>query len=254
VNGSGKSRFALGLAEHLRARGVRAGVAFQDPDNQIVGQTVLDDCAFALENAGMPRNQMLPRVRECLAQVGLDGLEARSVSTLSGGQKQRLAVAGLLAMDAQVLVFDEVTAMMDAPARRAHAQLLRKLTAQGRCVLSCTQIMDEALCAQRVGVMCGGQLVGVYTPDELAKRPEILEQAGLQEPACVRGWRALCADSQVTPSASQIPAAISAAPLGFDSGTAERREFTPTDPSGPLPTPLSAAEFEEAVWRLYAAG
>jgi energy-coupling factor transport system ATP-binding protein len=220
VNGSGKTRFALGLAEHMRARGVRAGVAFQDPDNQIVGQTVLDDCAFALENAGMPRNQMLPRVRECLAQVGLDGLEARSVSTLSGGQKQRLAVAGLLAMDAQVLVFDEVTAMMDAPARRAHAQLLRKLTAQGRCVLSCTQIMDEALCAQRVGVMCGGQLVGVYTPDELAKRPEILEQAGLQEPACVRGWHALCSDSQVTPS----------------------------------PTPLSAVEFEEAVWRLYAAG
>jgi ABC-type multidrug transport system ATPase subunit len=119
-----------------------------------------------------------------------------------------------------VLVFDEVTAMMDAPARRAHAQLLSKLTAQGRCVLSCTQIMDEALCAQRVGVMCGGQLVGVYTPEELAKRPEILEQPGLQQSACVRGWHALCSDSQVTPS----------------------------------PTPLTAAEFEEAVWRLYAAG
>lgn len=173
-NGSGKSTCALELAglidmfdeeghdhsnELLPARmpsGV--GLAFQDPDNQIVAPCVRDDVAFGPENRGTDIERMREIVDASLNTVSLGDKLLAPVSTLSGGQKQRVAVAGLLALTPDLLIFDEPTAMLDAKARDRFMQTIRSLCAQGAAVVLVTQHMDEARAADRLAVFQAGRI------------------------------------------------------------------------------------------------
>jgi energy-coupling factor transport system ATP-binding protein len=185
ANGSGKSTFAYALLAALRSAGKSAGLVFQDADNQIVGETLRDDCAFALECAGQNRAHMQAEVERCLAEVGLGGREFDAVDALSGGQKQNLAVAGLLAFSPNVLIFDEVTSMMDAPSRQKFADMVADLKAQGFCVITITQLIDEALIADKVAVFVEGKITICDTPDALLANSERLVELGVQVPSYV---------------------------------------------------------------------
>lgn len=158
------------------------GVAFQDPDDQIVALQVRDDVAFGPENRGMPREAMVGVVEQALARAGASDLLHRETSSLSGGQKQRVAVAGLLALAPGVVVFDEASAMLDPQARRAFGETVRQLCSEGVSVITITQIMDEAFQADRIAVFNKGAIVALCTPEELLQRADVLEQCGLELP------------------------------------------------------------------------
>lgn len=189
ANGSGKTSCALQIAglsleggEGAWAWEGTAGVAFQDPDDQIVASIVRDDVAFALENRGEPRAQMEETVASALEEAGASELLLRPVESLSGGQKQRVAVAGLLAMGPGLVVFDESTSMLDAPGREAFERTVERLCAEGVAVVVITQVMDEAFLADRIAVFSEGAVAFVGTPDELLSREGLLEGAGLELP------------------------------------------------------------------------
>lgn len=201
ANGSGKTSCALqlaglgegGEAAVVGARGNDsdnepqvAGLAFQDPDSQIVAPVVRDDVAFGLESAGMPREEMLTGVSAALERLGIAELSARQVATLSGGQKQRVAIAGLVAMGPDLVVFDEVTSMLDPAAREEFSAIVRSLTSRGVAVVQVTQLMDEAFEADRIVVFRDCAIVAQGTPAELLCRAELLEECGLELPACAR--------------------------------------------------------------------
>lgn len=183
TNGSGKTSFALQLVRDL---GGEAGMAFQDPDDQVVASVVRDDVAFGLENRGVERDRMVELVVKALDEVGLGGLGGREVVTLSGGQRQRIAVAGLLALAPGVVVFDESTSMLDPAARQRFSELVGRLSGQGVAVIQITQLMDEAFEADRIAVFADCRLACVLTPGELLERPELLDSYGLGLPRVAR--------------------------------------------------------------------
>ena len=214
-NGSGKTSCALQLAglsddDSQRFEGT-AGVAFQDPDDQIVASLVRDDVAFGLENRGMSRGEMEAAVESALGEVGLADALLRPVDELSGGQKQRVAAAGLLAMEPGLVIFDEGTSMLDAPARRSFASAVERLCSQGIAVVTITQIMDEAFEADRIAVFEGGAIVALGTPEELLARPELLEGCGLELPrtaALARRLRGAGLDVPLTNDESELEDAL----------------------------------------------
>lgn len=202
ANGSGKTSCALqvaglaGAAGGSAARvsaGRRVGVSFQDPDSQIVAPVVRDDVAFGSENLGTPRQEMLELVNQALVEAGIEELSGREVDTLSGGQKQRVAVAGLLALAPGLVVFDEATAMLDPVACASFGRLVRRLCDGGVAVIQVTQIMDEALAADRVAVFDAGRIVRVGKPSEVLADEALLAGCGLRAPERVRLAQAVAA-------------------------------------------------------------
>ena len=135
------------------------GIVFQNPDNQFVGSTVQDDVAFALENNGVPFEDMVNRVHESLAQVKMSDFLDHEPHHLSGGQKQRVAIAGALALQPQLLILDEATSMLDPQGRdeviRVVTELRRKT---GLTVISITHDLEEVLLADRIIVMNQGSV------------------------------------------------------------------------------------------------
>jgi energy-coupling factor transport system ATP-binding protein len=136
----------------------RLGVLFQNPENGLVAPFVEDDVAFGLENLGVEREEMRARVKEAMEAVGLTGYERREPHTLSGGEKQRVALAGLLAVEPEILVLDEPTSMLDAAGRREVLERLEALRAT-RTVLHVTHHLEELANADRVLVLHDGRLV-----------------------------------------------------------------------------------------------
>jgi energy-coupling factor transport system ATP-binding protein len=171
-------------------------MVFQNPDNQIVATTVEDDVAFGLENIGIPRNEMKSRIQEALSLVGLRGFEWREPHTLSGGQKQRLAIAGVLAMSPDVIVFDESTSMLDPQGRESVCQVIGQLHRRGKTVIHITHSAHEAFLADRVIVMDQGAIQLDLPADELYSQSMLLKNWGLDVPIAVelhhrlvkRGW------------------------------------------------------------------
>ncbi len=145
----------------------RAGMIFQNPDNQIVASVVEEDVAFGPENLGVPSAEIRKRVDDALAQVGMTDFAKRAPHTLSGGQKQRVGIAGVLAMQPQLIVLDEPTSMLDPSGRESVMQTLDELHAQGITLIHITHSMDEALRAQRMIVMDAGKIVLDSTPEEI---------------------------------------------------------------------------------------
>ena len=203
ANGSGKSTFAkhingllvpeegkvfvggLDTADEKNLLQIRqmAGMVFQNPDNQIIAQTVEEDVAFGPENMGIPTDEMQKRVDEALERVGLTAEKYNSPNRLSGGQKQRVAIAGVLAMKPECIIFDESTAMLDPAGRKeviATAHELNK--ANNITVILITHYMNEALGADRILVMDHGKIVMDGTPRQIFSRPEEIRKYKLEVP------------------------------------------------------------------------
>ena len=161
----------------------RAGMVFQNPDNQTVASVVEDDVAFGPENIGVPRDEIGRRIDFALNAVGMQAFRDAAPSRLSGGQKQRIAIAGVLAVRPDIMILDESTAMLDPKGRREVMEVVKKLNKeQGMTVILITHFMDEALQAERAVVMHRGEVVMNGTPEEIFARSEELETFGLTLP------------------------------------------------------------------------
>lgn len=160
----------------------RAGMVFQNPDNQMVATIVEDDIAFGPENLGVPPEEIEIRVASALDTVGMSEYRHATASKLSGGQKQRIAIAGVLSMEPEILIFDEATSMLDPKGRGEVMSVAKKLNAQGITVINITHNMDEVVMGDRVLALNDGQLVFDGTPKELFKDVEILKRAKLDLP------------------------------------------------------------------------
>ncbi|MBQ0010501.1 MAG: energy-coupling factor transporter ATPase [Ruminococcus sp.] len=161
----------------------RVGMVFQNPDNQLVATIVEEDVAFGPENIGVEPSEIRRRVDEALETVGMTAFARHSPHQLSGGQKQRVAIAGILALRPEIIVFDESTAMLDPMGRREVLDTIRKLNRDnGTTILMITHYMDEAIDADRVIVLDDGRIVLDGTPREVFSHVEEVRAAGLDVP------------------------------------------------------------------------
>lgn len=178
-----------------------AGMVFQNPDNQIVATLVEEDIAFGPENLGVEPAEIRRRVEEALRTVDMTGYEKHAPHTLSGGQKQRVAIAGILAMEPDIIVLDEPTAMLDPQGRVEVLRTARRLNREkGITIVLITHFMSEAVGADRVVVMHGGRIVLEGTPREVFADPDRLREWGLDVPQVAELAAALRADGVDVPS------------------------------------------------------
>ena len=158
------------------------GMVFQNPDNQFVGATVEDDVAFGLENQGMDYPMMVKRVHEALELVGMQNFKEREPARLSGGQKQRVAIAGVVALQPDIIILDEATSMLDPEGRLELIRTVKEIKDKNQLtVISITHDLDEISLSDRVLVMKNGQVESTAIPRELFSRPD-LEDLGLDQP------------------------------------------------------------------------
>ena len=201
-NGSGKSTLAKHLnallvpdkgrvevcgmdtseRQHTYAIRQSAGMVFQNPDDQLVASLVEDDVAFGPENLGVPTVELRKRVTQRLEDVGLSGFEKHETHALSGGQKQRVAIAGALAMNPEILILDEASAMLDPRGRKGLMRVVRSLNDQGMTVVMITHFMEEAALADRVIVLDEGKVARVGTPQEVLVDVDALSALNLEVP------------------------------------------------------------------------
>ena len=161
----------------------RAGMIFQNPDNQIVATVVKEDVAFGLENLGVPTEEMLPRVESALSAVHMSRYADSAPHMLSGGQKQRVAVAGILAMEPSVLIADEATAMLDPSGRQEVLSTVQALNRRkGITVVWITHFMEEAALADRILVVSDGVITADGTPREIFEDVEGMRNLHLDVP------------------------------------------------------------------------
>ncbi|RWR08614.1 energy-coupling factor transporter ATPase [Siminovitchia fortis] len=158
------------------------GMVFQHPDNQIVATIVEEDVAFGLENIGVPREEMKRRVDEALHVVQMSQYRLRPPHHLSGGQKQRVAIAGVLAMQPDCIVFDEATSMLDSFGRKEVLRVMREMNEKGMTIVTVTHHMSEAAEANRIMVIEEGQIVMDGPPREIFKHKQELENLQLDVP------------------------------------------------------------------------
>ena len=200
-NGSGKSTLAKALdgliepeAGTIEVAGLKLtaktvwevrnhiGMVFQNPDNQFVGADVEGDVAFGMENRGLARSEMVKRVKQALAAVNMTAYAKHEPVRLSGGQKQRVAIAGVLALQPDVIIFDESTSMLDPEGRQDIIDLMSKLNQEGFTIISITHDIDEASLAQRVIVLDDGQIIADQKPADLFAKGQALIELGLDVP------------------------------------------------------------------------
>ena len=160
-----------------------AGMVFQNPDNQIIGNIVEEDVGFGPENLGVPTEEIWERVNQALDAVEMTAYRKKSPNHLSGGQKQRVAIAGVLAMKPRCIVLDEPTAMLDPVGRREVIRTVHELNEKEKItILLITHYMEEAIDADRVVVMDDGKLVMDGTPREIFSQVEKLKSYALDVP------------------------------------------------------------------------
>lgn len=200
-NGSGKSTIAkliMGLLEpisgeiylddelltinNLDELRSRMGIIFQNPDNQFVGATVRDDIAFGLENHLIKREEMEERIEKYSRLVNMEEFLDKNPENLSGGQKQRVAIAGVLAMKNDLIIFDESTSMLDPKGTKEINQTIKELknNNQDKTIISITHELEEALYADRILVLNNGKIVLDGTPQKVLPEKDILEASGLK--------------------------------------------------------------------------
>lgn len=174
------------------------GMVFQNPDNQFVSSVLEEDIAFGLENAQVPEREVTSKVKAALELVGLEGYEKRSPSSLSGGQKQRAALAGVLALNPEILIFDEATSMLDPKGRREVLAEMKKLRDCGKTVVMITHDVEEAVLADQVILMGrpNGQkdsntVLAQGSVREILTDSRLLIQAGIVPPMAVRMYEDL---------------------------------------------------------------
>lgn len=161
----------------------RVGMVFQNPDNQLVATVVEEDVAFGPENLGLEPSEIRRRVDEALETVGMTQFSKHAPAQLSGGQKQRIAIAGIIAMSPECIIFDESTAMLDPGGRKEVMSTIEKLNRErGITILHITHNMDEAVKADRVIVISDGKLILDGTPREVFGNVKQLRMVGLDVP------------------------------------------------------------------------
>lgn len=161
----------------------QVGMVFQNPDNQFVGATVQDDVAFGLENHGVPHDTMVERVESALNEVGMQSYALHEPARLSGGQKQRVVIAGVLALQPDVIILDEATSMLDPRGRAEVMETIRIMREQEDItVISITHDLDEVLFADRVIVMNKGEIHSEGTPKEIFQQADAMREIGLGVP------------------------------------------------------------------------
>jgi len=204
-NGSGKSTLAkllVGLLEPksgtIAIDGVlltpdtlyeerkKIGIVFQNPDNQFVGVSVRDDIAFGMENLNVPREEMLEKIQFYAEKVGMSDLLEKEPSTLSGGQKQRVAIAGILAMQTKIMIFDEATSMLDPTSRNELMAYISTLHDEGITIIMITHDMEEALYADRLVVLKEGAIFEDDAKATLLRKPERFREARLDLPMALK--------------------------------------------------------------------
>jgi energy-coupling factor transport system ATP-binding protein len=168
----------------------RAGMVFQNPDNQIVATRVRDDVAFGLENIGVPSDEMPGRIDKALSDVNMTAFADRAPHLLSGGQKQRVAIAGILAMQPEALILDEATAMLDPSGRKDVLDTVKRLNSElGITVVWITHFMEEAIQADRVVVMHEGTIVMDGTPRQVFAQTKTIRAYRLDVPPMTQPGR-----------------------------------------------------------------
>ncbi len=203
-NGSGKSTLAKHLnallfptegevlidgmntkdEDHLWDIRQEAGMIFQNPDNQIIGQVVEEDVGFGPENIGIPTSEIWRRVDEALTTVGMQAYRKKSPNRLSGGQKQRVSIAGVIAMHPKCIIMDEPTAMLDPSGRYEVIRAARALNqVEGITIILITHYMEEAIYADRVFVMDDGKIALQGTPHEVFSQVDKMKELHLDVPA-----------------------------------------------------------------------
>ncbi len=206
-NGSGKSTFAkclngllpvdtntlyvngldVGNSENVWNIRNKVGMVFQNPDNQIVATIVEDDVAFGCENLGIPSDEIASRVDSALKWVGMEEYRDTSPSMLSGGQKQRIAIAGILAMKPECIIFDESTAMLDPKGRKDIMEVINKLNKEENItIIHITHYMEEVIYANRVYVMNDGDVALQGTPREIFSKYDEIVALGLEVPVVAK--------------------------------------------------------------------
>ena len=169
--------------EHLWDIRQKAGMVFQNPDNQIIGQVVEEDVGFGPENLGVPTKEIWERVEESLKAVGMYEFRKHSPNKLSGGQKQRVSIAGVIAMHPKCIVLDEPTAMLDPNGRKEVIRAVRALNDVGNItVILITHYMEEIVHANKVFVMDNGKVAMQGTPREIFSQVEKLKSLRLDVP------------------------------------------------------------------------
>lgn len=169
----------------------KAGMIFQNPDNQMVASIIEEDVAFGPENLGIPSEEIRCRVQEALRTVEMEEYAKGSPAKLSGGQKQRIAIAGILAMQTDCIVLDEPTAMLDPSGRREIMDTVLRLNREKQItVIHITHYMEEAILADRILVVDHGRLVMEGTPREVFVQVEKVRELGLDVPPMTElAWR-----------------------------------------------------------------
>lgn len=160
----------------------KAGVVFQNPDNQIVATIVEEDVAFGPENLGIEMPELRKRVDSALKSVGMYEYRKSAPHILSGGQKQRVAIAGILAMHPNYIILDEPTAMLDPGGREEVMNALIELNRQGKTIILITHFMEEAKLSDRIFLVEEGKLIKEGTPLEIFKDVEMMKKIGLDVP------------------------------------------------------------------------
>lgn len=201
-NGSGKSTLAkllMGLIEiqegsinlfgldlqfkHIYQIRSKLGVVFQNPDNQFIGSTVKEDIAFGLENHQVPTKEMLPIIEQYATYVDMLDFLDRDPSRLSGGQKQRIAIAGVLAMSPDLIIFDEATSMLDPIGKREIKALIKRINLErNTTVISITHDIEEAALADHIYVLNQGEIVLQGIPQEVFLNVDLLKSIYLDIP------------------------------------------------------------------------
>ncbi len=164
----------------------KAGMVFQNPDNQLVATIVEEDVAFGLENLGVEPEEIRRRVDEVLKIVGMEAFKDRPPHLLSGGQKQRIAIAGVLAMKPECIILDEPTAMLDPFGRKEVLHTVQKLNREeGITIVYITHFMDEAVEADRIVVMEDAKIMFEGVPEDIFSNMEQIKEYGLDVPQAV---------------------------------------------------------------------
>ncbi len=164
----------------------KCGMVFQNPSNQFVSSLVEEDIAFAPRNFGVPESEIQKRVSKALDLVGMSGFEKHSPQLLSGGQKQRAAIAGVLAAEPDIIIFDEVTSMLDPQGREEVLSVIKSLHNDGKTIIMISHYIEEAVFADSVVIMNDGKITAHGAPRKILTNVRLLESAGLTPPMSVK--------------------------------------------------------------------
>jgi len=158
----------------------KIGIVFQNPDNQFVGVTVEDDIAFGMENLNFERDEMLNRITEYSKKVEMFEYLKKEPHLLSGGQKQRVAIAGILAMDTDIIIFDEATAMLDPKGRESIMKYIRDLYHEGKTIITITHDMKEAVNSDKIIILKDGEVLEIGETNTVLNNKEVLNKSNLE--------------------------------------------------------------------------